>query len=173
MVSEETLLSYPDWKVPFTVHTDASDKQLSAVISQNNKLIAFFSRKLVKPHRNYTTTNEELLVIVEYLKQFCGIIFGYEINLLSYHKNLVYVVTLSESQRVMRSRLIIEEFGPNMKHIAGVDNIVSETLSRQTSVPINNSKPCTRDSQCRSNELFEIGSEENNVNIFPLNLLIL
>ena len=36
------LLSDPDWKIPFTVHTDASDKHLGDVISQNNKLIAFF-----------------------------------------------------------------------------------------------------------------------------------
>ena len=26
MVSSETLLSYPDWKIPFTVHTDVYDK---------------------------------------------------------------------------------------------------------------------------------------------------
>ena len=64
MVSDETLLSYPDWKLPFTVHTDTSNKQLGAVISQNNKKIAFFSRKLSKPQRNYTTTEKELLAIV-------------------------------------------------------------------------------------------------------------
>jgi hypothetical protein len=31
------------------------------------------------------------------------------------HKNLVYAATVSESQRVMRSRLILEEFGPNIR----------------------------------------------------------
>ena len=102
MVSDETLLSYPDWEIPFTVHTDASDKQLGAVISQNNKPIAFFSRRLGKPQSNYTRTDKELLAIVECLKQFRGIIFGYEINVFSDHKNLVYVATLSESQRVIR-----------------------------------------------------------------------
>ena len=58
MVSTETLLSYPDWKLPFTVNTDASDKYLGAVIIQNNKPIAFFSMKLSNPQRNHTTTEK-------------------------------------------------------------------------------------------------------------------
>ena len=41
MVSAETLLNFPDWEIPFIVHIDASDKQLSAVIIQNNKPIVF------------------------------------------------------------------------------------------------------------------------------------
>ena len=48
MVSAETLLIYPDWIIPFTVHTDASDKQLGAVISPNNKPIGFFSRDMLQ-----------------------------------------------------------------------------------------------------------------------------
>ena len=56
MFSTDTLLSYPDWKLPFTIHTDASDKQLCAVISQNNKPIAVFYRILISPHSSYTTT---------------------------------------------------------------------------------------------------------------------
>ena len=67
MVSAEALLSYPDSKLKFTVHTDASAKQLGAVIIQNNK----------KPQRNYTTTNKELLAIVECLKQLQEILFGF------------------------------------------------------------------------------------------------
>jgi hypothetical protein len=102
MVSKETLLNYPDWSNPFDIHTDASDKQLGAVISQDGKLIAFFSRQLSKAQRNYTTTEKELLSIVECLKQFRGILFGYKINVFSDHKNLVYAATVSESQRVMR-----------------------------------------------------------------------
>ena len=58
MVSAETLLSYPDWKLPFTVHTGESDKQLGDVISQNNKPIDFLSRRLSKPQCNYTTTEK-------------------------------------------------------------------------------------------------------------------
>jgi hypothetical protein len=97
MISEEVFLTYPDWDKPFEVHTDASDKQLGAVISQDNKPIAFFSQRLSKSQRNYTTTEKELLSIVECLKQFRNILFGYEIHVYSDHKNLMYEATLSES----------------------------------------------------------------------------
>ena len=46
IVGCKTLLSYPDFSQPFKIHTDASDTQLGTVISQKNKLIAFYSRKL-------------------------------------------------------------------------------------------------------------------------------
>ena len=42
MVSAETLLNYPDWTIPFIVHTNASDKQLVGVTSQDNKPIDFY-----------------------------------------------------------------------------------------------------------------------------------
>ena len=41
MVSAETLISNPDLRLTFTSHTDEYDKQLGAVISQNNKPIVF------------------------------------------------------------------------------------------------------------------------------------
>ena len=83
MVSAEALLKYTDCKIPFTVHTDASDKRLGGFISKNDNHIAFFSIKSINPHRNYTTTDKELFSIVKCLKQLCQILFGYKINLYS------------------------------------------------------------------------------------------
>ena len=130
-------LSDPDLTIPFTVYTDTSYKQASGVISQNNKPIVLFSRGLINTQRTYTISNKELIVIVECLNQFCGILFDYEINLFPYHKNLVYAATLSESQRVMLWKLILKYFGPNIKHNSGVDNIGSIrhcTLKSRTSL---------------------------------------
>jgi hypothetical protein len=42
---------------------------------------------------------------------------------------------VSESQRVMRWRLILEEFGPNIQHITGINNVVADMLSH---VPLAN-----------------------------------
>ena len=42
VVAREVKLSYPNFNKEFEVHTDASDKQLGAVISQELKPIAFY-----------------------------------------------------------------------------------------------------------------------------------
>ena len=69
-------------------------------------------------------------------------------------------------------QLILKDFGLNIQHIAGVENIVAGTLSRFPSTSINKYEPCTRKSQCCANKLFTIGRVENNEYRFPLNLLI-
>ena len=107
MISAEKSLIYSYWTIPFTVHTNTSDKKLGAVIVHNNKPIQLFPRRINKLQRTYTTTEKEFLVIFEYLRQIRGIILGYEINVFSDHKTLVYAVTLSESQIVMRWQPII------------------------------------------------------------------
>jgi RNase H-like domain found in reverse transcriptase len=70
LVAKDTLLSYPDFSEPFHIHTDASKYQLGACISQNDKPTAFFSCKLKDAQTRYTTTERELLSIVETLKEF-------------------------------------------------------------------------------------------------------
>ena len=72
----------------------------------------------------------------------------------------------------MRCRIILEDFGPNIQHIYGVDNIVANTLSRFPSTTSDKYKPCTRKYQHCANELFSIVRVENNEDCFPLNILI-
>jgi RNase H-like domain found in reverse transcriptase len=46
IIAREVLLAYPDFSKSFQIHTDASHYLLGAVISQDGKPIAFYSRKL-------------------------------------------------------------------------------------------------------------------------------
>ena len=101
-------MNYPYCKISFTIHRNASDKQLGAAISKNNKPIEFFIPRLSKAQLHYTMKNKELLLIVKCLKQFQGILFGYEIDVFSNLENLVYEEKISASQIFMQWRLILK-----------------------------------------------------------------
>ena len=130
VMAKETILNYPDFNKVFEIHTDASDRQLGAVISQEGKPLALYSRKLSSAQRNYTTTEQELLSIVETLKEFRNILLGQKIKIYTDHKNLVHESEMKTSQRVMRWRLLLEEYGPEIVYIKGKANIVADALSR-------------------------------------------
>ena len=59
-MSKETTLAYPDFTKPFHIYTDASNTQLGGVIMQDDKPLAFYSRKLNNAQKNYTTGEQEL-----------------------------------------------------------------------------------------------------------------
>jgi hypothetical protein len=65
----EVHLFYPDFNksVLFHLYNDASDHQLGAVIMQDKKPIAFYSRKLNTVQKLFTTTerNRKLLSAIE------------------------------------------------------------------------------------------------------------
>ena len=128
IVGRETLLAYPDFSKTFEIYTDASHTQLGAVIAQEGKPIAFYSRKLNSAQTRYTTTERELLAIVETLKEFRNILLGQSIRVYTDHKNLTY--KNFNTERVMRWRLIIEEFGPELHYVKGQSNVVADALSR-------------------------------------------
>ncbi len=73
------MLAYPDFSKPFEIYTDASTRQLGAVVVQNNRPIAFFSRKLSNAQTRYFITELELLVIVKTLKELKGMLWGQDI----------------------------------------------------------------------------------------------
>jgi hypothetical protein len=90
IICREVMLTFPDFSRPFHIYIDASDKQLSAVITQDEKHIVFYSRKLKSAPQRYTTGEQELLSIVETLWEFRNILLGYKIKVHTdyTHKNL-------------------------------------------------------------------------------------
>ena len=79
---------------------DASKVQLGAVISQDNKPIAFYSRNLYPAQVNYTKREREVLSIVEILKEFRNILLGQQRKVYTDPKKLTYKSFNTES--VMR-----------------------------------------------------------------------
>jgi RNase H-like domain found in reverse transcriptase len=93
------------------VYTDASKYQLETVIMQEGSPLAFYSRKLNRAQKRYTTGEQELLLIVETLKEFGNILLGQKVIVHTNHKNIRYGNLTND--RITRWRLLIEELAQN------------------------------------------------------------
>jgi hypothetical protein len=89
---------------------------LGAVIMQEGKPLAFYSRKLNSAQTCYTTGEQELLSIVETLKEFRDILLGQQV--IVYTENLNILYGKLSNDRITRWRLLLEEYGPKYVHIA-------------------------------------------------------
>ncbi len=87
-IAKDVVLAYPDYSKVFEIYTDASNKQLGAVITQDNRPIAFFSWKLSNTQCIYSVTKIELLATGETLKEFKGILWSQNIKVFTNHANL-------------------------------------------------------------------------------------
>jgi len=123
-------LALPDFSQPFEVITDASDYALGAILLQNNRPIAYESRKLSKAEINYTTTEKELLAVVHALKTWRCYLEGVPFLVKTDHHPLVHLKSqpfLSRQQARWSS--FLQQFDFQWKYIKGVEN-PSDTLSR-------------------------------------------
>ncbi len=85
----DVTLAHPDYSQGFEIYTDSSKLQLGAVITQQNKPLAFVSRKLSLAQQKYSMAKQELLAIVETLKEFKGMRWGQTTMVYTDHKNLM------------------------------------------------------------------------------------
>jgi hypothetical protein len=122
------LLNFPDFNKEFRIYTDASDYQPGAVVMQDDKPLAFYSRKLNKHQQRYTTGEQELLSVIESLKEFRNIPLGQRLVVHTDHLNILY--SKMPSLRIVRWRLLLEKHGATFEHVKGEDNVVADTLSR-------------------------------------------
>jgi hypothetical protein len=127
-MAKETVLAYPDFLKPFEIYSDASSMQLGAMITQEIRPIAFFSRKLSKTQQKYSVTEIELLAIVETLKEFKEMLWGQDVKVYTDCKNLTIDALGLTSDRVYHWQLILEEYAPEIIYIKGIHNTVAVAI---------------------------------------------
>ena len=104
------MLTYPKFDEPFIVYSDSSDKQIGGIVTQDGKPLGFFSKKLSDTQKRYPVTEQELLGITETLKYFRYMLLGHQIIVRTDHKNLTHPFSTHTSGRVLRQRLLLEEY---------------------------------------------------------------
>ena len=125
---------------PFQVETDASGYGVGGVLAQERdkfwKPAAYFSKRLNKCERNYSTTEKELYAIVLSIEYFRQFLYGSHFEILTDHKPLQYLLTVKEpSAKLIRwqNRLNIYDF--NIKYRKGITNANADGLSRLPTEP--------------------------------------
>lgn len=131
--SEDVMLLYPDFNVPFELTTDASSSGLGAVLSQNGRPITMISRTLKGCEENYATNERELLAIVWSLKKLRNYLYGAKcINIFTDHQPLTFAVSEKNTNaKIKRWKSFIEEHNVNIFYKPGRENLVADALSRQ------------------------------------------
>ena len=98
---DSPILAYPDFKVPFVLHTDASGDGLGVVLYQvqdgKKRVIAYASRSLSRSERNYSVHKLELLALKWAITdKFHESLHGSEFQIYTDNNPLTYVLTMTK-----------------------------------------------------------------------------
>jgi transcription elongation factor Elf1 len=115
--------------------TDASGYATGAILSQgklgHDKPIAYANRMLNKAELNYATVEKGLLAIVWACKHFRPYLLGRKFQIVTDHKGLTWIFNVKDpSSRLMRWKLLLEEYDYEIQYRAGQRNCNADSLSR-------------------------------------------
>ena len=101
VLTETPILRNPDFDKEFILQTDASDRGVGGVLSQlddegNDRLISYFSRKLLPREEKYSTIEKECLAIKLGVEAYKVYLIGRRFTVQTDHRSLVWLNKLKE-----------------------------------------------------------------------------
>jgi hypothetical protein len=138
LLASEPVLMAPNFHKPFKLAIDASDVGVGAVLLQEDstgvdKPVSYFSKKLNKHQKAYSTIEKETLSLVLALQHFEVYLTSASGDIIVFtdHNPLVFLDKFkTKSQRLFRWSLLLQPFSLKIVHLAGKNNVIADTLSR-------------------------------------------
>jgi hypothetical protein len=129
-ITEQPILVLPDFQKTFQVKCDANGFATGVVLSQDDRLIAYFSEKLNEVKVKYSTYDKEFYAIIQALKKHY--LIPKEFVLYSDNHALQFVTQQEKfNQRHVKWVEYMKIFTFVIKHISGTANKVFDALSRK------------------------------------------
>ena len=127
-------MAYPKDQGLYILDTDASDTQISGVLSQvqdgKERVISYGSRVLNKAERNYCITDKELLAIRHFAEYYRQYLLGRHFLVRSDHQALTYLFKLKEPKgRIARWIEILSSYDFSIEYRRGTKHANADTLS--------------------------------------------
>lgn len=126
----------PDFNQPFTLQTDASDRGVGAVLSQQDSSgmehpVGYFSRKLLPREERYATVEKECLAIKLGIQAFRVYLLGRHFKIETDHRSLEWLHRMkNDNARLTRWSLALQPYNFTVSYRAGKDNANADGLSR-------------------------------------------
>ena len=132
-ISNLQTLFFVDDSAPIFLHTDACKYGLGGylfqVVDGVERPISFYSRSLKGAELNWSTIEQECFGIICAVREFDHLLRGRQFTIRTDHANLV-LMNISQAKKVIRWKMELMEYDFEIEHIAGVDNIVADVISR-------------------------------------------
>ena len=131
------ILAYPDYQLPFTLHTDSSTDGLGAVLYQKQdgklRVIAYASRSVSKAESNYPAHKLEFLALkLAVCEKFHEYLYGSKsFEVFTDNNPLTYVLTSAKLDAFGQSWVAkLANYNFSIKYRCGVSNTEADALSR-------------------------------------------
>ncbi|GFS61079.1 retrovirus-related Pol polyprotein from transposon 412 [Trichonephila clavipes] len=135
-LTSSPILIYPQPDKPFILDTDASNESVGAVLSQEidgqERVVAYWSKCLSKPERNYCVTRKELLAIVKAIEHFHHYLYGQKFLLRTDHASLTWLMNFRNTEgQVARWIQRLNEYYFDIRDRKGSSHGNADALSRR------------------------------------------
>lgn len=125
------VLALPDYSKAFIVEYDASGKRVGAVLMQEGRSIAYYSKTLSPKNLGLSTNEKELLAVVVTVHKWKHYLLGHHFKVKTDHLSLKYLME-QKLTTFMQQKWLTKLLGFDYEIIykQGVDNKVVDALSR-------------------------------------------
>jgi len=122
----------PDFMKTFQVKCDASGLEIGAVLSQDNKPVAYFNEKLNNVKNKYSRYDKEFYAMIQSLKKWRHYLIPKEFVLHSDNQALQFTTRQEKlNQRHVKCIEFMQNFTFVIKHISESEKKAADPLSRR------------------------------------------
>ena len=135
MLLDAPILAYPDPTKRFILDTDAGGYGIGAVLFQvqggRERVIAYGNRTMTKEERRYCVTWQELLAVVNFVKQYRHYLYGQCFLVRTDHGALKYLFSFKDPQgQMVRQLQVLDAYDFEIEHRAGRRHTNVDPMSR-------------------------------------------